>query len=127
MPKLFISPSDICVVESDFTYKNEQKQQTHINKTYNNLYFLKFNKQNLSTDRYIYTQNIVSGAEEMELHDEIPNGYLQCYPSNIWLLTSIKYQVIRAPDKGLSKIIQRQFLLLLNENICCDHSLEPSR
>ena len=40
------------------------------------MYFLKFNKQNLSTDRYIYTQNIVSGAEELELHDEIPDGFL---------------------------------------------------
>ena len=31
--------------------------------------------------------------------------------------------------EGISKIIQRLFLLLLNENIpvCCDPSLEPSR
>ena len=29
--------------------------------------------------------------------------------------------------RGVLRIIQRQFFLFLNENICCDPSLEPSQ
>ena len=35
--------------------------------------------------------------------------------------------LIRAPDVGVLRIIQRYFFLFLNENICCDPSLEPSQ
>ena len=45
-------------------------------------------------------------------------------------LQAIAFEKLQKPElqiRGVMRIIQKYFFLFLNENICCDPSLEPSR
>ena len=40
---------------------------------------------------------------------------------------ALKGKNLLPAENGVLRIIQRQFFLFLNKNICCDSSLEPSQ